>query len=98
MSFGQRLREFNLYGLESQCWRGNRITLYKYLKGTCVRKGKESDACSSCGRDVLVQSWEQLPEGAAGCCSLVGSSREGARACVGHQGRSRKEQPGTSSW
>lgn len=98
MSYGQRLREFNLYGLESQCWRGNRITLYKYLKGSCVRKGKKSDACSSRGRDVMVRSWEQLPEGAARWCSLVGSSREGARACAGLRGSSRQEQPGTSSW
>lgn len=61
MRYGQRLREFNLYGLERQRWRGNRITLYKYLKGTCVRKGKESDACSSRGRDVLVRSWNSFP-------------------------------------
>lgn len=98
MSYGQRVREFNLYGLESQCWRGNRITLYKYLKGSCVRKGKKSDACSSRGRDVMVQSWEQLPKGTAGCCSLVGRSREGVRACVGLQGSSRKEQLGMGSW
>lgn len=49
MSYGQRLREFNLCGLESQCWRGNRITLYKYLKGSCVRKGKKVTHAAAVG-------------------------------------------------
>jgi len=40
------------------------VTLYKYLKGSCMKKGKKSDACSSRGRDVMDRGREQLPEGA----------------------------------
>lgn len=29
------------------------ITLYKYLKGSCMKKGKKSDACTSRGRNVM---------------------------------------------
>lgn len=95
MSYGQRLREFNLYGLERQCWRGNRITLYKYLKGTCVRKGKESDACSSRGRDVPVRSWNSFPreqralqpggQQQGGCQALPGAPGQEQEAAAWHE-------------
>lgn len=40
------------------------ITLYKYLKGSCMKKGKKSDACTSRGRDVMDRRREQFPKGA----------------------------------
>lgn len=40
------------------------ITLYKYLKGSCMKKGKKSDACTSRGSDVMDQRREQFPKGA----------------------------------
>lgn len=40
------------------------ITLYKYLKGSCMKKGKKSDACTSRGSDVMDRRREQFPKGA----------------------------------
>ena len=40
------------------------ITLYKYLKGSCMKKGEKSDACTSRGSDVTDRRREQFPKGA----------------------------------
>lgn len=66
-------------------------TLYKYLKGSCMKKGKKSDACTSRGSDVMDRRRERLPEGAG---RAVTAWWAGSRAACPQPARGFQPWPG----
>lgn len=66
-------------------------TLYKYLKGSCMKKGEKSDACTSRGSDVMDQRREWLPEGAG---RAVTAWWAGSRAACPQPARGFQLRPG----